>query len=281
MVTEPATQVKATRRRNGPHCASRAALTGRVSASGSAGRRAWRSATSRIDRGGERHQRDQERAAHAQRGERGGHDQGSEGITDAAAHREHAHVGVDPARRDAPRPPRAFRVDRGDAGAGDDDGRQGHRVAVDDAHGGDAQAGEDEPHGHQPEAGAPVPVRAEQRLQHRGGDARREREHAHRRVAVVALDDQERQQRPQGGGAEVGGPVPERQGEQREARGGRGRRDCAHLSAPSRIAAHDSTTGLCAGPPVPTRGTRAGAVLRGTPGAWRGSWIRSGGCARA
>jgi len=81
--------------------------------------------------------------------------------------------------------------------AGDDHGRQRRGVAFDETDGGDPQSGEDEPHGHKPEAGATIAVGSEQRLKDGRRDLGGEGEDACRRKAVVPLDKKEREQSEQ------------------------------------------------------------------------------------
>jgi hypothetical protein len=232
-------------------------------------------------RGDEGDRGDDERAAHPQRGKGGGHEQGTHGIPDTAAQGEDAHIGVDPPSRNEARPPRALRMVGGDPRARHDHGRQRHGKAVDDPDGTDAQPGEDEPGGHQPEAGAAVAVRAEEGLQHGAGHARGEREDADCGVAVVTFDDEKRQQGPQGRRAQVGAAMPQREREHWGTSGGPRRCACAHLSAWSCIASPDSSTRRAATPTRRSdgirraRGSRAASAPHQAEGALRGDCILS------
>jgi hypothetical protein len=122
--------------------------------------------------------------------------------------------------------PAATRAHRAPSGVvgGHADARHRHRqqhggVAADHADHADADAGQHKPERHQPAGARAVPEVAEDRLQQTAGHARRQHEDADRAVAVVALDDQERDERGDRPAVEIDAGVAERQGEQGAAGG--------------------------------------------------------------
>jgi hypothetical protein len=156
------------------------------------------------------HDRDEWRTVQAERRENGRHEQRPDRVAEAATHGEHAHVGSDAAAGGETGPARAFGMVGGRPDAADHGRDERGRVAHGPAHGGDAERGQQEPGGQKPAAAALVAVGAGQRLYERGRQARNEREHADRAIAVVTFEGEERRQRQQRARAQVGTAVTER-----------------------------------------------------------------------
>ena len=223
---------------------------------------------------------DDQRPVQAQGCEHGRHDERADGVADAAAHREDAHVGGHAAARGVARPAGALGMVAGHPGAahGDRDEREGiARRVADGAH---AETGEHEPGGQQPVCLAAVPVGADDGLEHGMRDADRQREHAGSRIAVVPLHHEEWQQGEEGARTQVGAPVPQREREQGGAGSRPAIRGAAHEALKPRApgvatAAINSTCPLCdaSAESVPCRRSQRFAAVSTRPAARRRSGV--------
>jgi hypothetical protein len=145
-----------------------------------------------------------ERAFEAPEEEGGGGEDRAGGDAGVAAYAEDAQAGAFFLAGDEVGEPGGFGVERGDADAADGDGQEEQPVGIDEAGGGQAEAGAENARRHEPGHGFLVGQVADERLDDGGDEVGRQDEGGGGGVAEVVLGDEERQDGGQGALVDVG-----------------------------------------------------------------------------